>query len=88
MLVRQCVQCGKADANRRWSSLEDASKDGAAGSGWACPNCAWTEAELVEMSDMPDPARKPADPARDQAEPYAPVDPDEAKRALSGMHPR
>lgn len=46
--VRRCVQCGKNDTSRTWSSIDAAANDGALLS-WTCPTCAWTEAELIEV---------------------------------------
>jgi hypothetical protein len=45
--VRKCEQCGRIDARASWSSVEDASKDPVFDH-WTCPNCAWTEFDLVE----------------------------------------
>jgi predicted nucleic-acid-binding Zn-ribbon protein len=45
--VRKCEQCGKIDARASWSSPQDASKDPVFAT-WTCPNCAWTEFDLVE----------------------------------------
>jgi len=45
--VRKCEQCGRVDARMSWSSREDAAKD-PVHDRWACPNCAWTEFDLVE----------------------------------------
>jgi DNA-directed RNA polymerase subunit RPC12/RpoP len=81
MVVRQCAKCGTADTSRHWSSLAEAGQSDSAASGWACPNCGSPEAEFVETSGT-------SDPAPDQADPYAPVDPDEAKRTVGGMNPR
>jgi hypothetical protein len=45
--VRKCEQCGRIDARVSWSSPQDASKDPVFAT-WTCPNCAWTEFDLVE----------------------------------------
>jgi hypothetical protein len=46
-LVRKCEQCGRIDDREQWKSAEDAA-DQNAFQNWTCPNCAWTEFELVE----------------------------------------
>jgi hypothetical protein len=45
--VRKCEQCGRVDARVSWPSPQDASKDPVFAT-WTCPNCAWTEFDLVE----------------------------------------
>ena len=45
--VRKCEQCGRLDARVSWPSVEDASRDPVFAT-WTCPNCAWTEFDLVE----------------------------------------
>lgn len=45
--VRKCEQCGRIDARMSWPSREDAAKD-PVHDRWTCPNCAWTEFDLVE----------------------------------------
>ena len=47
-LVRKCEQCGRIDDREQWKSAEDAADKGAFQS-WTCPNCAWTEFELVDQ---------------------------------------
>jgi hypothetical protein len=76
MTVRRCLQCGKNDARRMWSSLSDAAEDGAL-KDWVCPTCAWPEAELIEV-DATDSG---------SADPLAPVDPDDARHAVVGSRP-
>jgi hypothetical protein len=48
MTVRRCVQCGRDDTRRIWSSVDEAADDGALRD-WVCPTCAWPEADLVEV---------------------------------------
>lgn len=87
MIVRQCTKCGREDLRERWSSLDDAAKAGAQSVAWACPSCAWPEADLVEQS--PDAARVSAVPG--EAPPDKPSEPptpgDEAKRVLDSTYP-
>ncbi len=47
-VVRRCTRCGMADRSQRWESLEAAADGGAWNAGWACPTCAWPEADLIE----------------------------------------
>jgi hypothetical protein len=72
--VRRCVQCGRNDTRQMWSSIDQAADDGALLS-WTCPNCAWTEADLVEVE---------APVTGASGDPLAPVDPDEARHAVAG----
>ena len=51
MALRRCAQCGRNDARRTWSSIDEAANDKAL-VGWTCPTCAWTEAELVEVEGV------------------------------------
>jgi len=50
--VRKCAQCGRIDDREEWKSTEDAADKGAF-QNWTCPNCAWTEFELVEAAGEP-----------------------------------
>ena len=45
--VRKCEQCGRMDDREQWKSAEEAADKGEFQS-WTCPNCAWTEFDLVE----------------------------------------
>jgi hypothetical protein len=45
--VRKCEQCGRTDDREQWKSAEEAADKGAFQT-WTCPNCAWTEFDLVE----------------------------------------
>jgi hypothetical protein len=47
-LMRKCSQCGAVDSKESWSSLDDATKNGAFERAWTCPSCAWPEFELAE----------------------------------------
>ena len=49
MVVRRCTQCGNFDSRYNWPSMDSAVKGGALPPDWACPNCAWPEAELIEI---------------------------------------
>lgn len=51
IVVRRCTKCGNFDSKYTWSSMDAAVKDGALPREWACPNCAWPEAELVEIDN-------------------------------------
>ena len=48
--VRRCTRCGREDLSESWGSIDDAAKAGAMRAAWACPTCAWPEAELVQAS--------------------------------------
>jgi hypothetical protein len=52
--VRKCEQCGHIDARQSWSSTTEAA-DAGAFQNWTCPTCAWTEFDLVEASEAPQP---------------------------------
>jgi predicted nucleic-acid-binding Zn-ribbon protein len=45
--VRKCEKCGKVDDREQWSSPDEAANQGAF-QNWTCPNCAWTEFDLVD----------------------------------------
>jgi hypothetical protein len=48
MVVRRCTRCGNFDSKVHWPSIDEASRE-AFPPNWACPNCAWPDAELVEI---------------------------------------
>ncbi len=48
-IVRRCTSCGNEEMRFQWHSMDEASKAGALELPWACPNCGWPEAELVEV---------------------------------------
>ncbi len=50
MTVRQCMRCGRDDLRERWPSMDEAIEAGALSNPWTCPVCAWTEADLVEVT--------------------------------------
>ncbi len=50
-VIRECTKCGNRDMQNRWDSMDHAIAAGAMSSAWTCPNCAWTEAELVELNE-------------------------------------
>ena len=50
--VRKCEQCGQIDDREQWKSANDAADHGAF-QNWTCPNCAWTEFDLVEAEGEP-----------------------------------
>jgi hypothetical protein len=72
--VRRCVQCGRNDTRRTWSSIEQAANDGAL-LAWTCPTCAWTEAELIEVE---------ASATGASGDQLAPVDQEEARHPVAG----
>ena len=76
-IVRTCTKCGSQDTSQTWPSMANAADAGAAEAAWACPTCAWPEFELGDRRDEP----LIADPSG-TSEPFAPVDPDEARRTL------
>jgi hypothetical protein len=53
-VLRRCTKCDLLDARRQWSSVNEAAGKGALAGYWACPNCAWPEAELivVDVSEL------------------------------------
>ncbi|HYH93259.1 MAG TPA: hypothetical protein VD763_08890 [Candidatus Saccharimonadales bacterium] len=51
-LIRKCEQCGKLDSRQQYASADEAAKQGAF-QNWTCPNCAWTEFDLVEAEAEP-----------------------------------
>jgi hypothetical protein len=54
-VARKCESCGNVDKRVTWKSLADASKDPMFDR-FTCPNCAWTEFDLVEAEPEPEPA--------------------------------
>ncbi len=52
-LIRKCSQCGTTDARRTWSSIDEASKQGAFDEKWTCASCAWSEFELADAEEEP-----------------------------------
>ncbi|HEY7590116.1 MAG TPA: hypothetical protein VH723_03935 [Candidatus Limnocylindrales bacterium] len=52
-LVRKCDKCGTTDTKQSWSSMDEATKDGAFEKAWTCPSCAWPEFELVPGEHEP-----------------------------------
>ena len=55
--VRKCEQCSTVDARESWSSTAEAADQGAFQK-WTCPNCAWTEFDLVDESEVAEPATR------------------------------
>jgi hypothetical protein len=51
-LIRKCERCGRTDDREAWKSTQEAADKGAF-QDWACPNCAWTEFDLVEAEAEP-----------------------------------
>jgi hypothetical protein len=51
-VIRKCDRCGNVDHRATWASIEEAA-DRDAFKGWACPICAWTEFDLVEVEEEP-----------------------------------
>ncbi len=87
--VRRCTRCGREDLRERWSSLEDAAKAGAQSTAWACPSCAWPEAELVEASPDAIVSATPgeAPPDAEPTEPDAANRTDPAERVIDSTLP-
>lgn len=85
MTVRRCTRCGREDLRERWSSVDAAAKAGALSAAWACPACAWPEAELVEMSGTAPVSGEPgqAPPRAEPGEPTA----DESPQTLDSTFP-
>ena len=50
-MIRKCSQCGAIDDRRTWSSLDEATDQGAFDGNWTCASCAWSEFELVEAEE-------------------------------------
>ena len=80
-IVRHCPNCGRDDLSRRWSSLEAAADDGAVRVAWACPSCAWPEAELAEAkSGDATPAAMSTKPLTGSTQPQASAQPQSEDR--------
>lgn len=62
-LVRECAKSGALDRRTEWGSAADAAKDPAFDRPWTCSTCAWTEAELVDVSAGSAAGEEPPDPA-------------------------
>ena len=87
MTVRRCTKCGREDLRERWESSEAAAKAGAMSAAWACPACAWPEADLVEASsDATQTASVPSE-APPGTDPVHPTAPDEARRTVESTFP-
>ena len=54
-VVAKCEQCSRIDTRKQWASADDAAKQGVFQS-WTCPNCAWTEFDLVDAEEANEPA--------------------------------
>jgi predicted nucleic-acid-binding Zn-ribbon protein len=54
-VARQCEQCGNVDTRVTWKSRDDAAKDPVFDR-FTCPNCAWTEFDLVDAEQEAEPA--------------------------------
>jgi hypothetical protein len=55
-VIRRCANCGHHDLRTHWDSMAQAAEDDALSSPFACPRCAWPEAELLDIgSDGADP---------------------------------
>ena len=46
-VARKCESCGNVDTRVTWKTADDAAKDPVFDR-FTCPNCAWTEFDLVE----------------------------------------
>lgn len=46
--AKKCTKCGTVDDRKTWSSLDEATRDGAFDGAWTCSSCAWSEFELAE----------------------------------------
>jgi len=86
-IVRRCAKCGHEDLRERWKSPEDAAKAGAMSAAWACPSCAWPEAELVEASRRAAPTSAVPSDAPPGTDPVHPTAPDEARRTIESTFP-
>ena len=56
-VAKKCEQCGRVDARVTWPSADDAAKDPRFLK-WTCPNCAWTEWDLVDAEAEAQPAAR------------------------------
>ena len=86
MIVRRCTKCGREDLRERWSSLDAAAKAGAQSVAWACPSCAWPEADLVEASPQASVSAVPSEPPPEKAT-EQPNPADIGKRVLDNTFP-
>jgi hypothetical protein len=87
MTVRRCARCGREDLRERWSSIDAAAKAGALSAAWACPSCAWPEADLAEASSDAAPVSAVPHEAPPGREPERSTLADEAKRVLDSTYP-
>jgi hypothetical protein len=53
-VAKKCEHCGNVDKRVTWPTAQDASKDPMFAT-FSCPNCAWTEFDLVEVEAQPQP---------------------------------
>ena len=56
-VAKKCEQCGNVDTRVTWPSEKDAAKDPMFAK-FTCPNCAWTEFDLVEAEQEAQPAAR------------------------------
>jgi hypothetical protein len=54
VVVRCCTSCGFIDPRFQWRTMDEAVSQGALPPNWACPQCAYAEAELIDK-DEPEP---------------------------------
>ncbi len=54
LVVRQCTRCGNIETRNHWDSMAEAANAGAVETSWACPECGWTEPELIEIKSFDD----------------------------------
>ena len=50
-VIRRCANCGHHELRRHWDSLAEAAQDDALISSFACPRCAWPDAELIDIGN-------------------------------------
>ena len=67
VVVRRCLKCGNIETRNHWSSMAEATRADALNPNWACPDCAWPEAELIEVATLDVPSKEGAEsaPVRD-----------------------
>jgi len=56
-VAKKCEQCGNVDTRMTWPSAQDAAKDPMFAK-FTCPNCAWTEFDLVDAEQEAQPAAR------------------------------
>ena len=87
MTVRRCTKCGREDLRERWESVDAAARAGAMSAAWACPACAWPEADLVEATTDATQTSTVPSATPPGTDPVLPAAPDESRWTVESTFP-